>query len=203
MVALPHWGFSSPTKKSCAQVLNFLEAPIASRSFGRHHLNLYSYSPVNFNPFSAPQVFKIWPSDSAKLAKWGFDDEQVRISHDPSYDQGKAFLVFDGDPKSQNIVAISGYVPINRAKKRICLRWHGVVPTLQGHGISKWILEIVVARLKSKYPSATTLVEHIPDLPSREKSKNFFLHMGFIPKDKIHRYPWSPHPWRELELNLE
>lgn len=182
-----------------AHAEEFKSLPLAEIHIDQCQLSLLSYSPLDLNPFKEKQIFSIWKKDLAQLAFDAFEEEATEIVLDPGYDQGEALLVVD---KFNRILAVSGYFPDPNDLGRFYLRWHGVVPQLQKKGVSKWILDSVVSRIKALHPKVHTLVEATPDMPFQESVVAHFVQYGFKRTETIETHEWSQYPWREYELPL-
>lgn len=183
-----------------------LGALISSQKFGDTALMLYSYSARDLNPFNIKEIYQIWPQDLADTGREGFEEEQAEIlglvpEQIRNYQESAYILI---NPKSAHFdpIAITGYFADDQSLSRMYLRWHGVKKEFLGLGISKWLIGQVVLQIRARHPEVTTLVELIPDIPSRAGIFKSFLKTGFQSTDILHRFDWSEYAWRELQLPL-
>ncbi len=149
------------------------------------------------NPFNSnPRLFEIWEPIHAAIAKEAIDEYRELSIQYPNADQGKILLIFD----SNVIIGISGYFPSKEDFSEFTLRWHGLLPEYQKHGLSEVIITYVTESIKTLYPTARTLIEMMP--ADNQKLHNYFVKLGFKASEQTFELDWSEHTWKNYMLNL-
>ena len=177
--------------------------PVATFVHNSGEIGIYSFSPLDYNPFNTPEIASIWDEEFAAIGREAYEEEKEELLKNSMGYFGECFVAIVKEKgQKQKTVGISGYFPMNEEMSRFFLRWHGVRDEFKGTGLSNFLIKTVIERIEKNHPKAETLVEHMPDIESYKKIAEIFLKMGFSPLDSTEVYDWSPHPWREWEKPL-
>ncbi|KVP17001.1 hypothetical protein [Burkholderia ubonensis] len=151
------------------------------------------------NPFEEyPQLRTIWPAEFQVIAEEA--TVETVANEMPHGDVGGIFLVV----KADQVIGITGFFYVDSVEEPY-LRWHGLVPAERRNGYSRRALEMVVARIKEKIPTAKGLTELVPQTQTDYGvgiGKHFDA-LGFVKSGELETYDWSPYAWQPVRLDIE
>lgn len=161
--------------------------------------HLLEINPYAENPFRLfPQLRTIWPAEFVVVAEEAIDEAWNAWHHD-STDYGKIFLICTVDRR--RVIGLTGFMPWD-APDRVGLRWHGLLSTFRGNGLSLEIMEHMRILAKERYPKAKTLVEFMPELATLGEEGEYFERAGFKKSGPLGKYEWSTHLWQEYTWDI-
>lgn len=160
------------------------------------------------DPFNTyPQLTYIWPEPfNSTMQEAVLEDYQINIEH-PELDVGNIYLAY----KNNEVIGISGFFiaddtgytsPYNVNTTTIYLRWHGIINSERGKGISEEIMNLVLMEAQNKYPKIQTLIELVPQTQYGIPLAKHFNTLGFIPTGEKENYSWSEYSWQPYHLDI-
>jgi RimJ/RimL family protein N-acetyltransferase len=148
------------------------------------------------NPFQDyPQLRSIWPEPYRTLSEEGVTEHLEMV---PEHDIGDVVLILKGD----RVVGISGYFPMDTGYRNLGLRWHGIIPSERGQGISRVTLSLVATLARKRFPDSIHLIELVPMNDFGKPVMDYFKRIGFRPEGKPERFEWADHDWQPIAMAL-
>ncbi len=114
----------------------------------------------------------IWPEPSATLMR-----RHTAQWIETGMDFGEVLLPIGGARRAVQ-VGITGWYPVPGTPEVVGLRWHGILPSWRGRGLSRIVLRLLARRLAHLAPEARWICDTV--LPGSEAARRHFEALGFV-----------------------
>ena len=149
------------------------------------------------DPFALyPALLTIWPEPFATRARCDTVESLEEIDDE---DFGAIFLI----TLQGQVIGITGYYWYDDEGIELGLRWHGLLPTHRGTGLSAVVIDALLEVIRSMQPKATTLIELIPDTAYGITLRRHFERLGFRSVGPQENYDWSDRAWQPYHLTIK
>lgn len=149
------------------------------------------------DPFEEhPQLLSLWPEPLLSLAREGVSESIEAIG---AADIGAIFLI----EEDNRVIGITGFFPFDESGLSLGLRWHGIIDSHRGKGLSQRVIRAVLEFSRHTHPTAEALIELVPVTPHGSASiAPHFERLGFSPDGAPQLYDWAEHPWQPYRLEI-
>ena len=177
--------------------------PISMVLKNHPNIALRRVQPHAGNPLvQYPVLSTLWTPALTALAK-----EAIQEAFDShrTLDYGAIYLVLDKN-HCNKVVGITGYLPWPSSAdgliERAGLRWHGLLPSYRGNGLSLEIINTMREYAAYQYPHAQHFVEFMPVDEDHKDVARYFEAAGFKKWGGPEAIEWSDVAWQEYVCNI-
>lgn len=152
-------------------------------------MNIELVKVVEYSPFDIyPELMDIWPVPLNVFASEATEESLAMQGGDGS----EIFLILS----SGKVIGITGYMPCmdgiedgqqftRDSVTKIALRWHGIIPSYRGKGISEQVIKQMATLGGNAFKNASEFVEMVPNNALGVSIAAYFSGLGFINTGKI------------------